>query len=181
MFCVAVIGLLINALITWKLRGSHDLNVRGAFLHVLSDLLSSVAVIIASIIIFFTGLTIVDPILSVLIGVFIVVTSLKLIWDATYILLDFTPKNVDINTVIKEMESLDGVESIHNVHIRTLCSSINVMDAHVFTEENDMEKVEDIKLRAKEMLKQHNIAYMTLEFECLECKTDEKVCMLDHC
>ncbi|MFO8051066.1 MAG: cation diffusion facilitator family transporter [Thermoplasmatota archaeon] len=180
MFVVAFIGLVINAIIAWKLHGSHDLNVRSAFLHVLTDLLSSVAVIIASVIIFFTGFTIVDPILGILIGIFILISSGKLIWDSVYILLEFTPRNVDVARVIEEMESLEGVQGIHNVHIWTLCSNINVMDAHILTNERDMAEVEEIKEKAKEVLREQNIAHITLEFECLECGSSDRVCMIEH-
>jgi len=162
MLTIAIIGLLVNVFVASKLHGSHDLNVRGAFLHVLSDTLSSVAVIIAALWIYFTGQLLVDPILGV--G-----SAFGIIRDSVHILLEYTPKNVDFDAVIKDLESIEGVESLHSVHIWTLCSNVNVMNAHVYTTQKNMARIEAIKREIKKRLLNHNVSRSTLEFECEEC------------
>ena len=170
MLLVAAVGLVVNTVVALSLHGSHDLNVRSAFFHVLTDLLSSVAVVFAAIWISFTGQTIVDPILGTGIALIVLVSAFIIIRDSIHILLGFAPKDVDFNSLVKDMESVDGVESVNNVHLWTLSSGINVLDAHVFTKEKNMEKMEIIKNGIKSRLDKYNIKHATLEFECEECK-----------
>jgi cobalt-zinc-cadmium efflux system protein len=169
MFSVAVIGLVANLAAMYVLRGSHDLNIRSAFLHVLGDTLSSVAVIVAAIWIAFTGQTFVDPLLSIAIAVLILVSSVSLLREAVRILLQFAPRDVDTEDVIRDIESVAGVDGVHNVHLWSLCSNINVLDAHVYSCETDPHKLEAIKQEIKHRLEKYRIRHSTLEFECCEC------------
>jgi len=169
MFGVAVIGLAANLAAMYVLHGSHDLNIRSAFLHVLGDTLSSVAVIIAAIWIAFTGQTFVDPLLSIAIAILILVSSFSLLREAFRILLQFAPRDVDTEEVIREIESVAGVDGVHNVHLWSLCSNINVLDAHVYSCEMDLHKLEAIKQEIKQRLEKYRIRHSTLEFECCEC------------
>jgi cobalt-zinc-cadmium efflux system protein len=169
MFGVAVIGLAANLAAMYVLHGSHDLNIRSAFLHVLGDTLSSVAVIAAAIWIAFTGQTFVDPLLSIAIAVLILVSSVSLLREAFRILLQFAPRDVDTEEVIRDIESVAGVDGVHNVHLWSLCSNINVLDAHVYSCETDLPKLEAIKQEIKHRLEKYRIRHSTLEFECCEC------------
>lgn len=180
MFIVASIGLLVNLYVAFKLHGSHDLNVRSAFMHVLTDTLSSVAVIFASVWIFFTNQTIVDPILGMAIAVLILFSASTVIRDAIRILLEFTPKDINFDDVIKYIENVKGVQGVHNVHLWSLCSNINVMDAHIFTTESNMVKIEKIKKEIKKGLEKYNIKHATLEFECEECTENGKIKKVKH-
>ena len=180
MFVIALIGLLINLYVVSRLHGSHDVNIRSAFTHVLTDTLSSVAVIFASIWIFFTNQTSVDPILGIAIGVFILCSAFMIVKDSVCILLDFTPKEVHFDDVIKDIESVRGVNGVHDVHLWSLCSHINVIDAHIYTAESDMRKIELMKEKIKQKLKKYNIKHTTLEFECEECVRDDKVSEVRH-
>ena len=169
MFGIAVIGLVANLAAMYILHGSHDLNIRSAFLHVLGDTLSSVAVIVAAIWIAFTGQTFVDPLLSIVIAVLILVSSFSLLREAFRILLQFAPRDVDTEAVIRDIESVAGVDGVHNVHLWSLCSNINVLDAHVYSCETDLHKLEAIKQEIKHRLEKYRIRHSTLEFECCEC------------
>jgi cobalt-zinc-cadmium efflux system protein len=169
MFIVAVAGLAANLVSLYVLHGSHDLNMKGAFLHVLGDTLSSVAVIAAALWIAFTGQTIVDPLLSIAIALLILVSSFSLLRDACSILLQFAPRDVNTEDVIREIESIDGVDGVHNVHLWSLCSNINVLDAHVYCCETDTHRLEEIKTAIKHRLEKYRIGHSTLEFECCEC------------
>lgn len=169
MFAVASVGLLVNIYVAFKLHGSNDLNVKSAFLHVLADTLSSVTVIFASIWIFFTGQTIVDSIAGAAIAAFILFSVFPIMRDSIRILLEFAPKGVNFDDVIKDIEIVKGVHGVHNVHLWSLCSNVNVIDAHIFTGETDMTKIEKIKNEIKNNLEKYNIKHTTLEFECEEC------------
>jgi cobalt-zinc-cadmium efflux system protein len=169
MFGVAVVGLVANLAAMYVLHGSHDLNVKSAFLHVLGDTLSSVAVIVAALWIAFTGQTIIDPLLSIAIALLILVSSFSLLRDSFAILLQFAPRDVNTEDVIGEIESVAGVDGVHNVHLWSLCSNINVLDAHVYSCETDTHRLEAIKTEIKHRLEKYRIRHSTLEFECREC------------
>ena len=170
MFIIALIGLAANLSIVFLLHGSHNLNVRSAFLHVLGDTVSSVAVIAAAAWITFTGQVIADPILSGIIAVLIVISAARILRETIVILLQFTPQSVDFDAVVADMTAVKGVDGVHHVHLWSLCSDINVLDAHVYSCESDVEKIEQIKKEIKERLKKYRILHSTLEFECEECK-----------
>ena len=170
MLVVAVIGLAANIASAYFLHGSHDLNVKSAFLHVLGDTLSSVAVIAAGVWIALTGQTFVDPLLGLIIAIVILVSSISILHDAFRILLQFAPKDIAVGDVIAAMESVKGVSGVHNVHFWTLCSNINVLDAHVYCCETDPDTLEQIKAELKHRLEPFRIGHSTLEFECRECE-----------
>jgi cobalt-zinc-cadmium efflux system protein len=170
MLAVALAGLGANLIVLYVLHGSHDLNVKGAFLHVMGDTLSSVGVIVAAVWIGITGQTLVDPILGLAIAGIILLSSVSLLREAFRILLQFAPRDVDCGEVIREMESVEGVLGVHNVHLWSLCSNINVLDAHVYSCETDTRRLEEIKAEIKHRLERFRIGHSTLEFECRECE-----------
>jgi cobalt-zinc-cadmium efflux system protein len=170
MFSVAVVGLIANLAAMYVLHGSHDLNVKSAFLHVLGDTLSSVAVIGAALWIAFTGQTVVDPLLSIAIALLILVSSFSLLRDSFAILLQFAPRDVNTEDVMADIESVEGVDGVHNVHLWSLCSNINILDAHVYSCETDTHRLEAIKTEIKHRLEKYRIRHSTLEFECRECE-----------
>ena len=180
MFIVALIGLAVNLYVALKLHGSHDLNVRSAFLHVVTDAVSSMAVIVASVVIFFTGEVMVDSIIGAIIGVIVLYSSIGLLKESVRILLEFRPEDVDFDKIVEMIEEIDGVEGVHNVHIWSLCSHINVFDAHIYTTEPDMSRIEEVKRSIKERLEKFNIKHSTLEFECEECKEAGKIGRVCH-
>ncbi|MBN2110801.1 MAG: cation transporter [Methanosarcinaceae archaeon] len=108
MLIVALTGLAVNVYVAFILHGSHDLNVQSAFLHVLTDTFSSVAVIVASVWIYFTGQVIVDLVLSVLIAFFIMLTSIPVIRECLWILMEFVPNDINIENVISDIENTKG-------------------------------------------------------------------------
>jgi len=170
MFIVACIGLAANVGIVFLLHGSHNLNVRSAFLHVVGDTVSSLAVIAAAVWISFTGQVIADPVLSGIIAVLIVISAVRILRETLMILLQFTPQSVDFDAVVADMTSVKGVDGVHHVHLWSLCSDINVLDAHVYSCERDVGKIELVKQEIKERLKKYQILHSTLEFECNECR-----------
>ncbi|MDW7731215.1 MAG: cation diffusion facilitator family transporter [Methanolobus sp.] len=176
MLAVALIGLAVNVYVTLMLHGSHDLNVQSAFLHVFTDTLSSVAVIVASVWIYFTGQVIVDPILSVIIAFFIMLTSLPIIRESLRILLEFAPRGVNVEDVISDMENTEGVKGVHHVHLWSLSSQVNALNAHIFTLEKDMSEIEKLKKTLKDKLAKYDVKHATLEFEFEECSIKDYTC-----
>lgn len=137
MTLVAFVGLLINVLGIYLLRqGAKDsLNVKGAFLEVVSDLLSSVGVIAAGLIMTYTGWYYADPLFSAIIGLFILPRTLKLMMESVNILLQGTPDELDVTAVEKMINAVPGLSNAHDLHIWTLTSGIVVMSGHVVTDE----------------------------------------------
>jgi cobalt-zinc-cadmium efflux system protein len=180
MLVVALVGLAANIYVAYRLHGSRDLNIRSAFIHVLTDAVSSVAVIVAAVLIMLTGKTIFDPVLSIFISLLVIVSALGVIKESAAILLEFAPKGVSFDRVIRDMQEVAGVESVHYVHLWTLCSNINVIDAHIYTKETDMTKVETMKAAIKSRLEKYDVRHATLEFECVECVLPDKVKSIGH-
>ncbi|MEN6609658.1 MAG: cation diffusion facilitator family transporter [Methanoregulaceae archaeon] len=170
MAAIAVVGLVANISVAFLLHGSHNLNVRSAFLHVLGDTVSSIAVIAAAIWISLTGQVLADPLLSAIIAVLIVFSAVRIMRETVTILLQFTPRSLDFDAVVSDMTSVKGVDGVHHVHIWSLSSDINVLDAHVYSCERDVIKIEAMKLEIKKRLEKYHILHSTLEFECEECR-----------
>ena len=135
---VAVAGMLANIASAWVLSrgGGHrdNLNTRGAFLHVLGDLLGSVATIAAALIITFTGWYAADPILSVLIGGLVVFGAWSLLRESVDVLLEAAPRGVVVAEVRRAMDAVPGVEGVHDLHVWTVTSGLTALSAHVETE-----------------------------------------------
>jgi len=175
MLVVALIGLAANLYAAFKLHGHNDLNVKGAFLHVVSDTLSSAAVIAAAIWIYFTGQTAVDAVLGFGIAVFILASAIGVLKESIHVLLQFTPKHIKFDRIIKDIERVKGVKGTHHVHIWSLASHINIIDAHIYTSETNMRRIEQIKKEIKKNLEKYDIKHATLEFECKECADNYKI------
>jgi cobalt-zinc-cadmium efflux system protein len=137
MLYVAVAGLAVNIISARLLHGSadHSLNVRGAYLHVLSDLLGSVAAIAAALLVRYFGWSIADPIASILMTALIVRGSWKLVRESVDILLESTPSHIDVADLRRKLESVDDVESVHDLHVWTLTSGVVALSAHAVVRE----------------------------------------------
>ncbi|MDX9739976.1 MAG: cation diffusion facilitator family transporter [Gammaproteobacteria bacterium] len=133
---IAAAGMLVNVLIIWVLhRGEQNLNVRGAMIHVIGDLLGSVAALIAGLVIHFTGWMPIDPLLSFLICALILFSCLRLLRDVVHVIMEGVPAHLELPTVGKAMAGVPGVREVHDLHIWTLSSGRNVLSAHVVIED----------------------------------------------
>ena len=133
MLTIAIIGLAANGMSLYLLRNAHQasLNMRGAYLEVMGDLAGSGAVIVAAIVISLTGWTVADPIASALIGLLIIPRTWGLLRDAIDVLLEATPKGIDLDEVRTHIRQAAGVADIHDLHAWTITSGMNVLSAHV--------------------------------------------------
>ncbi|OGD22737.1 MAG: cation transporter [Candidatus Aminicenantes bacterium RBG_16_63_16] len=180
MLAVAVAGLASNIFVAHRLHESRDLNIRSAFIHVFTDAVSSLGVILAALLIMVTGKTVFDPALGIVISLLVIVSALGVIRESAVILLEFAPRNVDFDKVIEDMQTVEGVESVHHLHLWSLCSNINVVDAHIYTKETDMTRAEIMKAEIKRRLEKYDVRHATLEFECVECLLPDKVKTIGH-
>jgi cobalt-zinc-cadmium efflux system protein len=144
MLVVAVIGLLANLASAWVLFGKHheSLNVRGAFFHVLTDTIGSVGAILASIAIIVSGYQVADPLISIVVAILILWSSWILIRDAVDILLEGTPAHINIVNLREQLGHMDGVASVHDLHVWTLTSGVLAMSCHVVAESDDFDRTE---------------------------------------
>ena len=132
MLGVAIAGLIVNIVAAFTLHGSaeHNLNVRGAYLHVLGDLLGSVGAIIAALVIMFTGWVPADALISGFVGLLILVGSWKLVRESVDILLEAVPRHIELGAVRKAICAIPGVDEVHDLHVWTLTSGFLAMSGH---------------------------------------------------
>ncbi len=132
MLAIAVLGLGVNVFVALRLQEhqQRSLNVRGAYLHVLSDLLGSIGAIVAAIVMLCTGWLVVDPLVSLLIAALILVASWTLVREAVDILMEAVPPHVDVERLSRQLESVPGVEEVHDLHVWTLTTGRYALSAH---------------------------------------------------
>jgi cobalt-zinc-cadmium efflux system protein len=174
MLAVAVIGLVANLIGMMLLkRGSRNsINIRAAFWHVIGDTLSSVGVIIAGIIIYFTGWYIADPILAVLIGIVILWGAVRIVKESVDILLESVPEHIEMEKVAAAVKAVPGVVDLHDVHIWTITSGIYALSAHLSIDDQTVSQSCDIITKVNHALADDfNITHTTLQLECKDCPT----------
>jgi len=173
MMWVAAFGLVVN-LIAMRLLSAgsgESLNIKGAYLEVWSDMLGSVAVIAGGLIIHFTGWTLVDPILAVLIGLWVIPRTWVLLRDAINVLLEGVPKGVVLGDIEQALRSHDGVAGIHDLHVWALASSTPALTAHVVI--TDGREQDNLRRQLADLLHERfAIDHVTLQMEIDHCGDD---------
>ena len=176
MFIVAIIGLLGNVITAVLLYRSskENINIRSAYVHIMSDALSSVGVIVAGWLILQYELFIVDTILTLIIAGYILWQSYYMLRQTIDILMESTPTEIQLEEVTLAMQEVAGVMDIHHLHVWRLDENNILLESHVVIDESDMVNMEKIKSSLKDLLnKSFNIQHSTLEFEFDPC--EEKV------
>jgi cobalt-zinc-cadmium efflux system protein len=169
---IAAVGLAGNLFGLFILKGeSHEnLNVRSAFFHILADTLSSVGVIVGGVIIWFTGWYLVDSLIGVLIGGIVLRGAVDLVIESGEILLESTPRDIDLAQLRREVQEIPGVEDLHDIHIWTIGSGMRALSAHVLTDNISTSAGQEIACRIRAVLgDRFNIVHTTLEMECETC------------
>src|SRR5215218_7513326 len=166
MMAVAVIGVLVNVAGTVILSRSagENLNMQGALRHVLADLLGSVGVIAAALVILLTGWGYADPLISVLIGVLVLLSSFRLLRDSVNVLLERSPAGIDASEVGKRMVSVEGVEEVHDLHVWEITSGFPALAAHVLVG-NDQDCHERRREIEKVLYREFGIEHTTLQVD----------------
>ncbi len=174
MFIVAVVGLLVNLLVAYWLAplSSGDLNIKSAFLHVAGDAAASVGVIIAALVIYFTGWMTVDPLISISICVILLFGVSRILKESSNILLEGVPASVDITQVVNDMTATRGVSSVHDLHIWSICHNVYALSAHIDIAKEERWRMGAIYKELNENLaRDHHIFYTTLQAECIGCSS----------
>jgi cobalt-zinc-cadmium efflux system protein len=171
MMYVAAAGVVMNGVIAallWSV--ARDVNMRSAFLHMAGDTLSTAAVIGGGAVILFTGQNWIDPVLSLLISALILWSSWGIVRETLNILLEGTPRGVDLNEIRSGMEEVGGVVNVHDLHIWSLGSQSRALACHVTIADIPPSESSDILGRLNHVLKDHfNICHTTIQFEHENC------------
>ncbi len=169
---IASMGLIANLMGIYFLRRGQqiNLNIRSAFLHMLGDTLSSIGVIAAGIIIYFTGWMLIDSIVSILIGGIILKGALELVLESGNILLESVPKGISLESVSDSMYSVKGVLDVHDLHLWSITSGMNALSAHILIEDQRLSEGARIINEVNEILRnKFDISHTTLQLECSNC------------
>ncbi|UTH06470.1 cation diffusion facilitator family transporter [Macrococcoides canis] len=170
MLIIATIGLLINILVAWLLMRGGDtkenLNIRAAFLHVLGDLLGSVGAIVAALMIIFFNWGWADPLASVIVAVLVLISGWRVTKESIHVLMEGTPKNVEIDAVIKTIESIPGVNSMHDLHVWSITSGKNALSCHVVVDGTIfVQESQEMLKTIEQKLEDENIGHVTIQIE----------------
>jgi cobalt-zinc-cadmium efflux system protein len=176
---VATMGLIINAASAFLFfkNKEHDLNVKGAYLHLLADALVSLSIIIAGIIIYYTNWFWLDSIMSLVVVAVIIYSTFTLLKDSVRLSLDGVPTQIDIDEIKQKINVINGVVNIHHIHIWAISTSQNALTAHIVVAQNSIYANElEMKKEIKHILQHQNIQHITLEIE-----KENDICKNENC
>lgn len=176
MIVLALFGIVINGIANYITSRSNSINEHSVSLHMLEDVLGWVVVLIGSIIMHFTGYSVIDPIMSILVSLIVLYNAIKNLKRILDIFLAKTPNNIDIDHIKQHLKEIEGVLDIHHVHVWTMDGNYNYATMHILT---NSKKEKELKKLIREELKEHNIDHAILEFEyelCddIDCHVEEK-------
>lgn len=184
MLIIAVIGLVVNVAVALILRGHEhtheheetgaavrkDLNLNSAFLHVIGDAISSVGVIVAALLIRFTGHMWIDPLVSMLIGIIILASSYRVLRSALHILVEGVPEGLSTRKINQSISSLAGVAEVHDLHVWSICSGTVALSVHIVLNQNIGDSLEEQMQMIKGLLlSEYKIEHTTIQFETCPC------------
>lgn len=167
---IASLGLLVNIIVAFTLfkNSKENINIKGAFLHVISDMLGSIGAIIAGFIIKYTGWIYVDPMISIIIAFLILYSSFSIIKETYHTLMEGSPKHINFDDLIEKVKNVENVNDIHDLHIWSLNEDEVILTAHLIVEENVNNNL--IISNVKKLLHdKFHVEHSTLELETTKC------------
>ena len=171
----AAAAIVVNGFTAWMLsRKQHDINTRGAFLHMLADTLVSAGVVVSGIVITHTGWTVIDPIIGLVIAVVILVSTWQLLAESLRMSVDAVPEGIDPDSIADMMRRTDGVLDVHHIHIWPISTTETALTAHIVIA--DITLLDDTTHAIKTMLATQGIAHSTLELETTASHCDRHGC-----
>jgi cobalt-zinc-cadmium efflux system protein len=180
---VGTIAFFINAGTAWLImRGSeHDLNLRSTFIHLMGDVISTIGAVFAGVVILYTDLTWLDPLVSVLIGLLILWNSWGILRETVVILLESTPSDIDMSEIVRDLMSIKGVGGVHDLHAWSITQNLRVLSAHiVVTADMSISDGALLQREINHLVSHHyNIHHTTLQLECQGCEPDLLYCDLN--
>lgn len=170
MLIIATIGLLVNILAAWiMMRGGdveENLNMRGAYLHVISDMLGSIGAIVAALLIMFFGWGWADPLASVVVAALVLRSGYFVTKSGLHVLMEGTPENVDMDDVVETIQNKKGIEGIHDLHVWSITSGLNALSCHAVVDERmSIAESERLLRQIEHDLEHQNIHHMTVQLE----------------
>lgn len=166
MMALAALGLAVNLAVAWRLHGfaRRDINLRGAFLHVMSDAVASFGVVAGGALIHLTGALVIDPLVGVLVACVIVFNAFRLLRESVQILLEGVPPHIDLNKLVGAMAAVPGVEKVEDTHVWNICSHICSLSAHVTVRPETLEEQEAVLRNINVLLQERfGIAHATIQ------------------
>lgn len=179
---VGLVAVVVNVGTAWLVhQGSeHDLNMRSAFIHLMGDVLSTIGAVLAGIGIALTDWQILDPLVSVLIGGLILWNAWQIIRESVSILLESTPADVNLDTMVNDLLAIDGVRGVHDLHVWSISQNVRSLSAHVLTDDVAISAGALIQERINYMLHdKYSIHHSALQLECATCQPDVLFCNLN--
>jgi len=184
---VATVGLATNLSVLYFLKDpvhnahNHDLNLKGAFYHVIGDSMASVAVILGGAAMWITQWYALDSIIAAIVALVLIWGAQSIIRDAFHILLEGVPKGISIQEVEKELISIPAIKDIHELHVWSICSNIYALSTHALVNDQKVNQVETILKDIESLLKdKFNITHSTIQFESNPCSTAGVACDIKH-
>ena len=170
MLIIATIGLLVNILVAWiMMRGGdveENLNMRGAYLHVISDMLGSVGAIVAALLIMFFGWGWADPLASVIVAALVLRSGYFVTKAGLHVLMEGTPQNVNVDDVIQTIQNTKGIKSVHDLHVWSITSGLNALSCHaVVDDQMSIAESERLLHQIEHDLEHQNIHHVTIQLE----------------
>lgn len=181
MLSVAIVGLGVNLFVAFWLRKEQrsNLNVRSAYWHVLGDALASVGVIIGGVIMLLSGWFWVDPIISVFIGLIITLAAWRIFKEGLSVLLEATPKQVNITEMVNALSRMPGVKDVHDIHVWSISPELHAMSCHVLIDDLPTSQAAGIRQKIEAVLRQQfHIEHTALQMECQLCSPNDILCTL---
>ena len=179
MLMMAAVALLVNTGTAWSIvrESRDDVNIRGAFLHMVGDAAASAGILVAVALIYLTGSTQWDAAVSILIGVLILWSSYGVLRESVNLLLEGTPSGIDPKRVTASLATIDGILGVHHLHIWALGPSSPALSCHLMVGDVPLSSTAPLLARVNDMLAhEHRIAHTTIQFEFAECALDDPFC-----
>ncbi len=173
MVAVGLLAFVVNLVTALLVRqgSQNDLNLRSAYFHLMGDVLSTLGAVVAGVIIFFTDWNWLDPLVSVFIGLLILWNAWGILKETVDILLESTPRDVDMDAMIRDMSQVTGVLGVHDLHVWSITQSMRTMSAHILTDDISISAGTTIQSQLNDILiGRYNISHATLQLECVGCQ-----------
>ncbi len=181
MIVVALVAVVLNGVISLWLRGDakNDLNIRSAYLHMLGDAVSATGVVVAGVVVAFTGASVADPVVSLLIGVLILWSSWSILVESVNVLMEGVPKDLDLVTLERSVREVPGVIGAHDLHVWTVSSGLVACSCHVVVTEQSVRSGQQVLRAVVDVLKRSfGVTHTTVQVEVEGCEPNEIYCNL---
>lgn len=176
MIIFAIVGALVNFIAAYFTKDGDSLNQKAVNLHMLEDVLGWLVVLVGAVIMRFTDISIIDPLMSMAVAIFILINAIKNLKEVLDLFLEKIPNNISIEEIKEHLIEIDGVLGVHHIHIWSMDGQQNYATMHIVAEENS----HTIKDKIREELREHGIGHATLEIESPNDHCHEEHCHIDH-